>query len=85
MANNALEKIISQNKKAFHDYFIDEKYECGIVLTGTEIKAIRNGKVNLQDSFCYIKHGEIFINGMIFQNMKWEISSIIVLIKQENY
>ena len=64
MANNALEKIISQNKKAFHDYFIDEKYECGIVLTGTEIKAIRNGKVNLQDSFCYIKHGEIFINGM---------------------
>ena len=55
MANNALEKIISQNKKAFHDYFIDEKYECGIVLTGTEIKAIRNGKVNLQDSFCYIK------------------------------
>lgn len=64
MTNNSLEKIVSQNKRAFHDYFIDEKYECGIVLTGTEIKAIRNGKVNLQDSFCYIKHGEIFINGM---------------------
>lgn len=45
MANNALEKIISQNKKAFHDYFIDEKYECGIVLTGTEIKAIRMVKL----------------------------------------
>ena len=45
MANNALEKIISQNKKAFHDYFIDEKYECGIVLTGTEVKAIRMVKL----------------------------------------
>ena len=63
MAKDSI-KLIANNKKAYHDYFIDEKYECGIVLTGTEIKAIRNGKVNLQDSFCYIKHGEIFINGM---------------------
>lgn len=45
MANNALEKIISQNKKAFHDYFIDEKYECGIVLTGTETRPLEMVKL----------------------------------------
>ena len=51
MATDAI-KIVAQNKKASHDYYILETYECGIVLTGTEIKAIRVGKVNLQDSFC---------------------------------
>lgn len=58
------EKIICQNKKAYHDYFILEEYECGIVLTGTEIKSIRLGHVNLQDSYCQIKNGEMFIHGM---------------------
>ena len=62
MASNT--KLIAKNPNAYHNYEIVDKIECGIVLTGTEIKAIRNGKVNLQDSFCYIKHGEIFINGM---------------------
>ncbi len=74
MNSNTVEKIIAQNKKAFHDFFIDEKYECGIVLTGTEIKAVRGGKVNLQDSFCYIKNGEIFINGMHIS--KYEMGNI---------
>ena len=58
------EKIICQNKKAYHDYFIIEEYECGIVLTGTEIKSVRLGHVNLQDSYCQIKNGEMFIYGM---------------------
>ena len=57
-------KIISQNKKAYHDYFVEEKYEAGIELCGTEVKSIRAGNVNLKDSYCDIKDGEIFIVGM---------------------
>ena len=63
MATDAI-KIVAQNKKASHDYYILETYECGIVLTGTEIKAIRVGKVNLQDSFCTIRNNEMFVNGL---------------------
>ena len=63
MNERKMEKRVASNKKATFDYFIDEIYECGIVLTGTEIKAIRNGKVSLQDAFCYIKKGEIFLSG----------------------
>lgn len=57
-------KIIANNKKAYHDYFIDEVYEAGMVLTGTEVKSLRLGKVNIKESFCRIKDGEIFINNM---------------------
>ena len=57
-------KIISQNKKAYHDYFVEEKYEAGIELCGTEVKSIRAGNVNLKDSYCDIKDGEIFVVGM---------------------
>ena len=57
-------KIIAQNKKAWHEYFVDEKYEAGIALYGTEVKSIRNGAVNLKDSYCDIKNGEIFVKGM---------------------
>jgi len=57
-------KIIATNKKAYHDYFIDETFEAGIVLTGTEVKSVRLGKVNLKESFCRIKDGEVFINNM---------------------
>ena len=57
-------KVVTQNKKAFHDYFILDTYEAGIVLTGTEIKSIKNGKVNLKDSYANIKNGEVFIYGM---------------------
>ena len=53
-----------QNRKARHNYFIKEEYECGIVLKGTEIKSIRDGKVNLKDSYANIKNGECFVYGM---------------------
>ena len=57
-------KTIAQNKKARHDYFIEESYEAGIELFGTEVKSIRQGRVNLKDSWCSIDKGEIFVNGM---------------------
>lgn len=57
-------KLIASNKKAYHDYFIDEVYEAGIVLKGTEVKSIRLGKVNLKEAFCRIKDGELFVNNM---------------------
>jgi SsrA-binding protein len=57
-------KVIAQNKKARHDYFIEETYEAGMVLLGTEIKAIRAGRVNLKDSFARIRNGELFVHNM---------------------
>ncbi|MBO5357653.1 MAG: SsrA-binding protein SmpB [Clostridia bacterium] len=57
-------KVIAQNKKAYHDYFVIEKYEAGIELFGTEIKSLRNGQVNLKDSFCKVYDGELFAVGM---------------------
>ena len=57
-------RIITQNRKAWHDYFVDEKYEAGISLFGTEVKSIRQGSVNLKDSYCSIKNGELFVVGM---------------------
>ena len=58
-------KIIANNKKAFHDFFIEDKYEAGIVLTGTEIKSIRQGKVSLKESFAKINsNGELLVTGM---------------------
>ncbi|MBQ8572345.1 MAG: SsrA-binding protein SmpB [Ruminococcus sp.] len=57
-------KIVAQNKKAYHDYFVEEKYEAGIELFGTEVKSIRKGALNLKDSWCSIVQGEIFVNGM---------------------
>ncbi len=57
-------KQLASNRKAFHDYFIEEKYEAGIVLAGTEVKSIRKGNVNLKDSFCAVKEGEMFLYGM---------------------
>lgn len=57
-------KILSQNKKAYHDYFVDEKFEVGIELAGTEVKSIRQGNINLKDSYCKIDNGEIFAVGV---------------------
>lgn len=57
-------KTIAQNKKARHDYFVEETYEVGIELCGTEVKSLRAGRVNLKDSWCSIVDGEIFVNGM---------------------
>lgn len=57
-------KIVTQNKKAWHDYFVDEKYEAGIELFGTEVKSIRGGSVNLKDSYCTTEGGELFAIGI---------------------
>ena len=57
-------KIVAQNKKAFHDYFVLDRFEAGIELCGTEVKSIRQGKLNLKDSWCSIVDGELFVNGM---------------------
>ena len=62
--NNQSVKIVANNKKAYHDYFIVDKFEAGIELVGTEVKSIRAGKINLKESWCMIKRGEIFVNGM---------------------
>ncbi len=65
MADKKSEKrIIALNRKARHDYFVDETYEAGVSLFGTEVKSVREGAVNLKDSFCYVKNGEIFAVGM---------------------
>ncbi len=63
MAKEAI-RTIAYNKQARHEYFIEETYEAGIELTGTEVKSIRLGKVNLRDSFAYIKNSEVYISGM---------------------
>ncbi|MDO5446019.1 MAG: SsrA-binding protein SmpB [Eubacteriales bacterium] len=57
-------KEIATNRKAFHDYFVLERFEAGISLVGTEVKSIRAGQVNMKDSFCTVKDGELFLRGM---------------------
>lgn len=57
-------KIVAQNKKAYHDYFVIEKYEAGIELFGTEVKSLRAGQVNLKDSFCKVYEGELYALGV---------------------
>ena len=57
-------KVVSKNPKAYHDYFIEEKYEAGIALAGTEVKSLRQGNVNLKDAYCIIKDGQLAVHGM---------------------
>ena len=57
-------KPIAGNRKAFHEYFIEDRYEAGIALCGTEVKSLRAGKVNLKDAFCQVKNGELFVYNM---------------------
>ena len=57
-------KPIAKNSKAFHDYFVEERYEAGIVLAGTEVKSIRQGGANLKDSWCQVKDGELWLYGV---------------------
>ena len=57
-------KQVTANKKAWHDYFVEEKYEAGIELAGTEVKSIRQGQISLKDSYCTFKDGELFVRGM---------------------
>jgi len=59
-----VEKVISKNRKAWHDYHIDETYEAGVVLTGTEVKSVRNARVNLKDSYGRVEGGELFLYNM---------------------
>ena len=58
------ERTIATNKKAFHDYFVDETFEAGIVLTGTEVKSLRENKANLRDSFATVRGGEVWLHGV---------------------
>lgn len=63
MSKDAM-KLIANNKKAYHDYFIDEKYEAGLVLHGTEVKSLRLGKCSVKESFIRIENGEVYVYGM---------------------
>ena len=57
-------KTVAQNRKAFHDYFVEERYECGIELFGTEVKSMRQGRVSLKESWAAVRKGEIWVEGM---------------------
>jgi SsrA-binding protein len=59
---DSTEKVVATNRKAFHDYFIEDKFEAGIVLQGTEVKSLREGRVNLQDSYASVRDGEVFLH-----------------------
>ena len=63
-SHNSKDKTVAQNRKARHDYFILDSFECGIVLTGTEIKSVRNGNLNLKDSYASLENGELWLFGM---------------------
>ena len=64
MAGKTNTRTIAQNKKAFHDYFVEETMEAGVELCGTEVKSLRQGRVNLKDSWCSVVKGELLLNGM---------------------
>lgn len=64
MAEKKQEKIAAQNKKAYHDFFVEKTYEAGIALTGTEVKSVRASAVNMKDSYCYVEKGELFCTGV---------------------
>ncbi len=59
-----MEKVVATNKKAYHDYFVEDTYEAGIVLVGSEVKSVRKGAVNLKDSYAIIKGNEVFLLGV---------------------
>ncbi len=63
-AKKESQKLIANNKKAYHDYFIDETYEAGVALHGTEVKSMRMGKCSIKESFIRIENGEVFVYGM---------------------
>ena len=64
MADKKGIKIAAQNRKAHHDYFVEDRFEAGIELFGTEVKSIRAGTLNLKDAYCIAKNGEIYLHGM---------------------
>lgn len=64
MAQKEPQKLVANNKKAYHDFFIDEKYEAGVALHGTEVKSLRMGKCSIKEAFIRIENGEVFVYGM---------------------
>ena len=64
MAKKETQKLVAKNKKAYHDFFIDESYEAGIALHGTEVKSMRMGKCSIKEAFIRIENGEVFVYGM---------------------
>ena len=64
MKKESNDRLVANNKKAYHDYFIEEKYEAGISLAGTEVKSLRMGKCSIKEAFIRIERGEVFIYGM---------------------
>ncbi len=71
MAEKKHEKLVAQNKKARYNYFIENTYEAGIVLKGTEVKSLRQGRANLKDSYAKIKNGEVFVYQMHISPYPW--------------
>ena len=70
---DASEKVVATNRKAFHDYFIEERYEAGIMLQGTEVKSLREGRVNLQDSYASVRGRRSLPSSMPYQSLQsWE-------------
>jgi SsrA-binding protein len=64
MTDAGHERVVTENRKARHDYFIEDTYEAGLVLTGTEVKSLRQGRANLKDSYARIKNGEVYVHQM---------------------
>ena len=64
-------KVVAQNRKAFHDYFVEDRYEAGIELKGTEVKSIRAGKASMVDTFCYFDKGELWVRGVNIAEYAW--------------
>jgi len=75
-------KVIAQNKSARHDYFIEEVYECGLVLTGTEVKSLRAGRASLTDGYAMAKDGEIWVSGIHITRV---VGQTICRVEIENY
>ena len=78
MAKKKGMKLIANNKKAFHDYFIEDTYEAGIALAGTEVKSLRMGKCSIKESFIRVENGEVYIYGMHISPYEKEIQEFPV-------
>ena len=78
-------KTIAQNKKAFHDYFVEESLEAGIELCGTEVKSLRKGQCNLKDAWCSVVNGELLVNGMHISAYEQGNMRLFGLVKQDGY
>ena len=87
-------KTVATNRKAYHNYFIEDRFEAGIELYGTEVKSIRQGRLNLKDSFCHVKDGELFLYGMhispyekgnIFNKEPLRTRKLLMKIQQDGY